>query len=107
MTRAEQIRDYNERNAGYYITGVKRMTAEQVDAYKSDAKSVDELYRNPSDAKRESWREIVETYAPSEVLGLSGSCHTYSVMLRASNGDLLHITRDNNYLIELKEADNA
>lgn len=103
MTREEQIRDYNERNAGYYITGIKRLTAEQVKAYRNGYKSVDELYRNPSDAKRASWRDIVTRYNPSEVLGLHGSCHTYSVVLRAENGDLLHITRDNNYLIELKE----
>lgn len=105
LTRAQQIKQYNELNPSYNITRVKRMTREQIASWRQWSESdLYELYQNPSYAKRASWSKIFDDYNPSEVLGVCGNSMAYSVILRADNGDLLHITRDNNYLIELKEA---
>ncbi len=102
-TKAQRVKEYNENNKGYYITNIKKMTQEQVDNWKKYSENtLHELYKRPSDAKVNSWRKLWVQYEPLEVLGFTGNSQTYSVMLVAANGDLLHITRDNNYLVEVQ-----
>lgn len=102
MTRREQIKQYNIDNPGYNITAVKKFYGKPQDLSSVwSSKSLYELYQKPSDAKIESWEEILRTYQPREILSVQGSVHTYSVHLIASNGDVLHITRSNNYLLEV------
>ena len=104
MTKAEKIKAYNELNKGYNITNIKKMTTQELGYYRTYGKqSLRELYTRHSDAKEASWNEIVRTYQPQEVLGMVGNSMTYSVVLVASNGDTLWITRSNNYLIEVQE----
>lgn len=101
-TKAELIKAYNTLYPTYNITNIKKMTQGEVDYYKHyGSSSLDELYKRPSYAKLNSWDEIVRTYEPQEVLGFVGNSMTYSVMLIADNGDLLHITRGNNWLVEV------
>ena len=101
MKKAEQIKAYNEANPGYNITGIKKLSREHLNYSKiNGAKNLDELYQSYSDAKRQSFREILNTYNP-EIISLQGSSMSYSVYLVAENGDTLWITRDNNYLVEV------
>lgn len=103
MKKSEKITEYNNKN-DYAITNTKRMTSEQVNWYKTwGKKSLYELYNNPSDYKINSYNYILEKYKPTDIIGVQGSCHAYSVLLQASNGDILHITKDNNYLIEVTQ----
>lgn len=103
MTKAERVKKYNELYEGYHITDIKKMTQGQVDYYKHYGEaSLNDLYKNPSQAKLDSWRKIWVQYEPLEVLGFVGNSMTYSVMLIAKNGSLLHITRNNNYLVEVQ-----
>lgn len=103
MTKAERVKKYNELYEGYHITNIKRMTQNEIDYYRHYGKgSLHELYKQPSQAKLDSWRKIWVQYEPLEILGFVGSSHTYSVMLVAKNGSLLHITPSNNYLVEVK-----
>lgn len=102
MTKQERVKAYNNLYEGYDITNVKKMTQEQVNGWKSwGVGSLYELYKRPSQAKLDSWDKLVEQYEPQEVLGFTGNSMTYSVMLVAKNGSLLHITRSNNYLVEV------
>lgn len=103
MTRAEQIAEYNSKH-DYQITGIKSMTVEQIESYKKySSKSLDEHYQKPSQAKQDSYEWILRTYKPREILAVQGNSMTYSVLLIAENGDTLHITRSNNYLVEVQE----
>lgn len=103
MTRAQRVAEYNSEH-DYQITGIKSMTVEQIESYKKyGSKSLDEHYQKPSDAKRDSYQWILSKYKPQEILAVQGNSMTYSVLLIAENGDTLHITRDNNYLVEVKE----
>ena len=61
-----------------------------------------ELYQKPSEYKREAWNDILKNYAPREIISVQGSAMTFSVWLVANNGDIIHITRDNNYLVTVK-----
>lgn len=102
MTKRERIEQYNKEH-NYQITGIQKMTAEQIDyRLTHGAHSLDEIYNSYSDAKRESWEWIQNTYRPVRA-GLQGNCNTYSAILEASNGDYLWITRDNNYLLEVTD----
>lgn len=102
MKTRERIDEYNKNNAGYYITGIKKMDRESLEARRKwGAGSLNELYARPSDAKISSYNDILNTYKPSDIIAVAGSCSSYSVLLRADNGDVLHITRGNNYLIDL------
>jgi hypothetical protein len=97
-----RIQEYNEKNKSYNITGIKKYTPEQLNYIKlNSAKSLDELYQNCSDIKRSSYNDIINTYEPIRILGVQGSCHSYSVILIAGNYDIVHITRANNYLVEV------
>jgi hypothetical protein len=99
-----RIQEYNEKNKSYNITGIKKYTPEQLDYIKlNSAQSLDELYKNYSDIKRSSYNDIINTYKPREIISLRGSCFSYSVILIASNNDILHITKANNYLIEVSK----
>lgn len=101
ITKREQIEQYNLDNPGYHITGIKSMTKDQLAGYrKYGASSLTELYSNPSQAKKDSYADILRQYNAYNVIRVQGSCHTYSVLLRAGNGDLLHITKGNNYLVK-------
>lgn len=100
MTKREQVEQYNLNNPGYHITGIKTITAEQLAGYrKYGASSLYELYNNPSEAKMNSYAELLHQYDYDEVISVRGNSMTYSVLLRAGNGDLLHITHANNYLV--------
>lgn len=102
MTKQDKIKAYNSKNDGYNITNIKKMTQEQIENYRVYGdKSLYELYADPSQLKIDSYNEILATYKP-EIIGVQGSCFSYSVLLKADNGDILHITKDNNYLVEVK-----
>lgn len=101
-TKAERIKEYNNNNPYYFITGIKKISKESLDYQKLHfAKSLDDLYQSYSDLKDISYKKILQTYRPIEIIGLQGSSMTYSVTLVASNGDILWITRDNNYLVDV------
>lgn len=101
MTKAQRIKEYNDNNKGYNITGIKKINNEHLQWLNvNGAKSLDELYQSYSDAKRSSYNNILNTYKPKKIIGLQGSSMTYSVTLVAENGDTLWITRNNNYLVE-------
>jgi hypothetical protein len=100
MSKRERIEQYNDKY-GYQITGIKKVSSEHIRYMLTHgASSLDELYKTYSNAKRESFEWIVNTYKPLRI-GLQGNCMTYSAILEASNGDFLWITRDNNYLLEV------
>lgn len=102
MTKAERIKKYNEANPSYNITNIKKMTVEQLNYYRVWGKTdIWDLYDKPSHAKVESWQEIKMTYNPSTIIGAVGNSMTYSVVIEAGNGDILHITKQNNYLIDV------
>ena len=102
MTKAQRIKEYNQINKGYAITGIKKLPRESLRYQEINfPKSLDELYQSYSNAKRASWDWIQQTYQPAKIIGLQGSCMTYSVTLVASNGDTLWNTRDNNYQVEV------
>jgi len=101
-SKAQQVRDYNELNKNYAITGIKEVSKDSLQYMRVNAaKSLDELYSSYSDIKRRTYREILDVYAPLEVIGLQGSSMQYSVVLKASNGDILWITKANNYLVRV------
>lgn len=101
VTKAQKIKHYNIDNPTYHITNVKKLTAQALEYYKNDYKSLDDLYKSYSNLKRASWQNILRDYQPRTILGMSGNSMTYSVMLVANNGDVLHITRENNWLVEV------
>jgi uncharacterized iron-regulated protein len=100
-TKAQKVQKYNSLYDNYHITGIKRMTTEEIEnRIKYDVKSLYDLYVNPSQAKKDSYNDILATYNPNSILGVAGSDHQYSVLLVASNGDKLLITKASNYLVE-------
>ena len=101
-TKAQKLATARELHPGYNITGVKKMTqAELVNRFKYGKATLEELYTRPSDAKRATYRDILKTYQPA-AMTLSGNSMTYSVILRTHSGVTMHITRDNNYLVEVE-----
>jgi hypothetical protein len=62
---------------------------------------LDDLYQKPSEAKKASYNTILRTYNPKQIISVQGACFSYSVLLEAENGDVLHITKDNNYLVKV------
>lgn len=102
-TKQDIIKEYNENNPGYNITAIKTLDKGAMNAYEQWGKSsLYDLYDKPSQAKIDSWNEIIKTYSPDEILAVVGNSYSYSVLLIAGNGDVLHITRSNNYLVEVK-----
>ena len=103
MTKRERLQRYRELYPKYDITNIKTMTPDNIRWYESyGEKSLDELYKKPSNAKRQAWQWIMDTYKP-EILAVQGNSMTFSVLLRASSGQVLHITRSNNYIVEIQE----
>lgn len=102
MNKADKIKQYNKDNSGYNITGIKKMTEAMIEWHRRVAnKGLYDLYDNPSQLKVNSWRNILRDYKPLEIISVQGSSQSYSVVLIADNGDVLHITKDNNYLVEV------
>lgn len=102
MTKQERIKEYNQKY-GYNITNIERMSKRQLSWYQNSHKSLYECYAKPSWAKINSYNEILKTYKPREILAVFGNSMMYSVILVARNGDILHITKGNNYLVEVTE----
>lgn len=102
ITKRERIDQYNKQY-NYHITNIKKLPREHVEyRLTHGAWSLDELYKSYSDAKRQSYQWILDTYKPTRI-GLEGNCMTYSAVIQAANGDILWITRDNNYIVEVTE----
>lgn len=103
MTKQDKLDKYRKQYPGYHLTGVKSMTLEQLQARnKYDDKSLFELYARPSQAKIDSWYQILRTYKPKIIYAVTGNSMTYSVLLRTEHDEVMHITRDNKYLVEIK-----
>lgn len=101
MLKSEKIENYNLEYPSYKITGIKKMNKKSINYSKVHGnKTLSELYNSYSDIKRSSYQAILATYKP-QILDVSGNNMMYSVLLKADNGDILHITRANNYLIEV------
>ena len=101
-TKAQKLEAEQKLHPSYNITGIKKMTAGEIinrKAYGSD--TLQELYASPSNAKWASYNEILATYKPVDMT-LSGNSMTYSVILRTHDGLIMHITRNNNYLVEVE-----
>ena len=106
MTREQLRARARELYPSYDITGVTSMTREQLRARAASPysnKSLDELYQKPSQAKREAWDWIEKTYEPRDIIDVSGNSMTFSVLLETEDGVTMHITRANNYLVEVTE----
>jgi len=106
MTRAQTLARARELYPSYAITGIKSTTKDELRARASSPyshKSLDELYQKPSQAKREAWDWIEQTYEPRNIIDVSGNCMAFSVLLETRDGVTMHITRDNNYLVEVTE----
>lgn len=103
ILKEERVARFNKQNPNYYITGIKKMSAEEyASRIKYGTKSLYECYANPSQAKQKSYNDILQTYQPIEILSVIGSSHSYSVLLLDENNHLLLITKSNNYLVEFK-----
>ena len=100
LTKADRIKEYNRVNPDYNITNIKAMRADNL-GWSGSNTSLFELYDKPSDEKIEIWEELLETYKPSRIYSVQGSGWAFSVVMRADNGDVLHITKGNNYLIDV------
>lgn len=104
ITKRDIINEYNTVNPGYDITGTMKMSTDHIEArIKYGARDLDDLYQSYSNAKRDSYADILATYKPRRILALAGSCFSYTVLLIAGNGDTLLITKSNNYLVEVVE----
>lgn len=100
MKISDTIKNYNKINNNYNITGVKKISKEDLQYLDiNGSKTLDELYKNYSNAKKNSYNDILNTYKPIKIIGLQGSSMAYSITLIAKNGDTLWITKDNNYLV--------
>lgn len=105
LTIKQRIEEYNNLYPSYNITGIKKLTTDQIESYIIyGSRSLDECYQSYSDAKRASYEEILQTYNPNAILAVQGSTFSYSVLLVANNGDKLLITKGNNYLVEEVQA---
>ena len=101
-TKQTKISEYNQKT-GYNITGIKRMsTTDIASRERYGYQSLYDLYDNPSDRKVRAWHEILRKYQPRQILAVAGNCMDFSVLLIADNGDVLHITKCNNYLVEVR-----
>lgn len=102
MTKQQRIAEYNKANPSYAITNIKKLSRDYiVNARLRDSKSLDECYQTYSDDKKSSYAKILRDYEPLEIISVVGSSFSYSVLLVAGNGDTLHITKNNNYLVEV------
>lgn len=101
MTKVERIKAYNDLYLGFNITGIKKMTEDEIESrIQWGERSLRDVYKRPSDAKLEAYDDLIEQYHPKSILAIQGNSQSFSVLLVAWNGDTLHITKDNNYLVE-------
>ena len=101
MTKAERIKAYNELYPRFNITGIKKMTEDEIESrIQWGGRSLRDVYKRPSYAKLEAYDDLIEQYNPKSILAIQGNSQSFSVLLVAWNGDTLHITKDNNYLVE-------
>lgn len=101
MTKTERIEAYNELYPRFNITGIKKMTEDEIESrIQWGGRSLRDVYKRPSDAKLEAYDDLIEQYRPKSILAVHGNSQSFSVLLVAWNGDTLHITKDNNYLVE-------
>lgn len=55
MTKAERIKAYNELYPGFNITGIKKMTEDEIESrIQWGGRSLRDVYKRPSDAKLEA-----------------------------------------------------
>ena len=102
MTKAERIKAYNDLYPGFNITGIKKMTEDEIDhVFNWGGRSLRDVYKRPSDAKLEAYDDLIERYRPKSILAVQGNSQSFSVLLVAWNGDTLYITKDNNYIVEM------
>lgn len=105
MTKSDRVKAYNANNPGYYVTDIKKMSRDDIQRRRTSAysyKSLEEAYKKPSHAKIDTYNELIDRYKPHEIIQVSASSHHYSVLLKADNGDIFHITHGNNYLVEVQ-----
>lgn len=101
MTKTEWIKAYNDLYPGFNITGIKKMTEDEIESrIQRGGRSLRDVYERPSDTKLEAYDNLIEQYRPKSVLAVTGSIQTFTVLLVAWNGDTLYSTKDNNYLVE-------
>lgn len=102
MRTSNTIKNYNKINKNYCITGIKKLSKERLQHLDINTpKTLSGLYKNCSNAKWNSYKNIITTYNPIKIIGLQGSSMAYSITLIAKNGDTLWITKDNNYLVTI------
>lgn len=102
MTKAQRLVHYRELHPKMYITDVKSMSEEQIKNFSwYGHTTLEEVYQRPSKLKEQVWDELMARYSPIEVYGVNGNSQTFSVLLRAENGVVMHITKGNNYLVEV------
>lgn len=105
MNKRQLVAAYNANHklpAWYNVTGVLKLTEEQVNARKKyGKKSLFELYNRPSEVKIEADKNLKLAYNPTEVY-YTGSKSTFSVFLKNQYGDYMLITKSNNYLVVVK-----
>ena len=102
MKKADRIKQYNELYQGFNITGIKKMTEDEIEArIKWGERSLKDVYKRPSQYKLEAYDDLIKQYKPNSVLAIQGNSQTFTVLLMACNGDMLYITRYNNYLVEV------
>lgn len=71
LTKRERIAEYNNLHYKYNITGIIKMTTGDIESrIKYGARSLDDLYQTYSNAKRESYNDIIATYQPNAILAL-------------------------------------
>lgn len=95
-TKAQKLASYKTLYPDYDITGVL-----QGNPYTNGNTSIYDIYANPSDAKIRAFNQVIKQYQPDEILSVAGNCQTFTVTLKTSKGVMMHITRANNYIVEL------
>jgi len=102
MTKQQLIKEYNNKNRGYAITAIKTVNIDFITVNQWCNHSLSDLYTKPSEYKVSSYNDILATYDPIKIIDVRGSCHSYCVVLQAENGGYLHITKSNNYLLQMR-----
>lgn len=102
MRKAQRLEHFRALYPKMSITGVKSMTEEQIKNFSwYGYTTLEEVYKRPSKLKEQAWGWVMDTYRPLEVYGVNGNSQTFSVLLQADNGVIMHITKDNKYLVEI------
>lgn len=104
MTKAQKIKQYKDKYPSYDITGVKSISNDMLEDIKGNKWAVQDLYDlydKPSRAKQQAWDWILDTYKPV-VYSVQGNSNSFSVWLNTPDGEIMHITKDNKYIVEVK-----